>query len=210
MNVNAQESKLIYVGDPMCSWCYGISEELAAVKTHFSESLDFEMVMGGLRPYNTETMSDLKSFLTHHWEDVHSRSGQEFSYEILDNTEITYDTEPPSRASIVVRQLDASKEYSFFKGIQKLFYLENKNMHLVESYHGLLEQLGIDITEFDRLFHSDEMKEKTKQDFQRSANLSVSSFPTVILKKDGEYFVVARGYATQEQMIKSIESVQNN
>ena len=67
----------------MCSWCYGISDELTIVHQHY-DHIPLELVKGGLRPYNTETMSDLKSFLQHHWEEVNKRSGQEFNYGVLD------------------------------------------------------------------------------------------------------------------------------
>ena len=71
--------KLIYIGDPMCSWCYGFSNELSFIVEEYEDTVEFEMIMGGLRPYNTETMIDLKDFLSHHWEDVAKASGKKFS-----------------------------------------------------------------------------------------------------------------------------------
>ncbi len=197
--------KLIYVGDPMCSWCYGISEELKEVKNHYDGTLDFEMVMGGLRPYNTETMTDLKDFLTHHWEDVSVASGQQFTYDILDNGHITYDTEPPCRASVVVRSIDVSKEFHFFKAVQKAFYKENKNLHELESYHPILEQLGVDVKMFDEKFNSSEYKELVQKDFKRSEELGVRSFPTLLLVTEGQTYVIAQGFATAENMMNEIE-----
>lgn len=201
----AQENKLIYIGDPMCSWCYGISENLAEVKDHYEGKLVMEMVLGGLRPYNTETMTDLKDFLTHHWEDVHKASGLPFSYEILNNDKITYDTEPPSRATVIVRSVEPAKAFTFFKETQKAFYVDNKNMHLAESYHPILEQIDFDKSFFDEAFHSATMKELVRADFARSGKLGVSSFPTIILQIKDKYVVVARGFATSDQMIATID-----
>ncbi len=203
----SQDHKLIYVGDPMCSWCYGISENLAAVKEHYKDKLEFEVVLGGLRPYNTETMTDLKNFLTHHWEDVHKASGLPFTYDILDNGQITYDTEPPSRATVIVRSVDAEKAFMFFKEAQKAFYVDNKNMHLATSYHSILDKIGFDKTFFDEAFESPMMKELVKADFARSAKLGVTSFPTLILQVGDKYVVVAKGYATKDQMIATIDKV---
>ena len=204
------KGKLIYVGDPMCSWCYGISQELKETKAHYDGVLDFEMVMGGLRPYNTQTMIDLKDFLTHHWEDVSKASGQSFTYDILDNDKITYDTEPPCRASVVVRSIDSSKEFAFFKAVQKAFYLENKNLHLVESYSDILNTLGIDLDLFKERFESEEYEMLVRKDFERAGQLKARSFPTLLLEIDGKVMTIAQGFSKAEVMNRKIESLINN
>jgi putative protein-disulfide isomerase len=187
MNISAPKPKIIYVGDPMCSWCYGFSPELQKLKNHYGETLDFEMIMGGLRPYNTETMTDLKDFLTHHWQEVNAASGQPFRFEILEDGNITYDTEPPCRASVVVRHLDASKEFDFFIKSQRAFYFHNKNMHLASSYHDILNDLNINIEDFERLFDS--------------------GFPTVFLEQDGRIIQITNGYTSAKAMITKVDKV---
>jgi putative protein-disulfide isomerase len=199
--------KLIYVGDPMCSWCYGIGQNLEDVMEKYSDKLDYELVMGGLRPYNTQSMSELKSFLTHHWEDVNKASGQVFTYGILDDTQITYDTEPPCRATVIARDMAPLQAFKFFKCTQEAFYQDNKNMHLVESYHSILDELKMDKEEFTKRFHSAEMKEKVKLDFAKSSSMGVSSFPTIILEYKGQYHLIAKGFATVDQMSERIEVV---
>lgn len=201
------KSTLTYIGDPMCSWCYGITDELGSVKEKYDGVLNFELVMGGLRPYNTQAMSELKDFLAHHWEEVHKASGQEFKYEILDSKTITYDTEPPCRANVVVRQLAPDKSFAFFKGCQKAFYFHNKNMHLKESYHDILTALEIDTQEFDSLFASEEMKELVRRDFEQSGEWGIRGFPALVLQHEGKLTLVANGYAGKEDIILRIETV---
>ena len=155
----AQENyKLIYIGDPMCSWCYGIAPQWAEVVDTYEGKVEIEIVMGGLRPYYDETMLNMKSFLSHHWEDVHKASGQEFNYEILDRADLAYDTEPPCRAVVIVRQLAPGKELAFFKHIQRDFYYHNKDMNQSASYHAALEAQKISTEEFDKLFDSEKSK----------------------------------------------------
>jgi len=48
--ISAQDKSIIYIGDPMCSWCYGFGPEISKIKAEFPE-VDFQIVMGGLRPY---------------------------------------------------------------------------------------------------------------------------------------------------------------
>ena len=208
--MSQSEAKLIYVGDPMCSWCYGIAPELEKLQEDLEDDITLEIVMGGLRPYNTQKMIELKSFLTHHWEDVNKASGQEFNYGILDDTELVYDTEPPSRALIAVRNMDESKAMRFFFEIQELFYLKNKNMFLVETYEDIINGMGLDYNTFKEHFESEELKRQTKKDFLRASEYGVRSFPTLLLIEGDKRNIIAQGYTKAESMLKLIHHTRNN
>ena len=89
------QTEIIYVGDPMCSWCWGISGELSQLVDKYKDQTSYRVIVGGLRPGGSETMAELGDFLKHHWEQVNEKSGREFSYEILSDSSFIYDTEPP-------------------------------------------------------------------------------------------------------------------
>ncbi len=195
---------LIYVGDPMCSWCYGFSPEFSEAVDKLGETIELEMVMGGLRPYNTQTMKDLDDFLTHHWEEVSERSGQPFKYDILKDYTFVYDTEPACRAVCVVRDLAPEKELAFFKAIQTAFYYENKNTGAIDTYLDICKKMDINPKAFLTAFDSDKMKNAVREDFTVSAEMGVRGFPTVILKKDGKYIMIANGYTTAENVMQKV------
>lgn len=198
------KATVIYIGDPMCSWCYGFSPEFSETIESIGESVDLQMVMGGLRPYNKETMADLKDFLQEHWKEVHERSGQQFSYDILDNPEIPYDTEPSCRAVVTMRQFKPNSELSYFKDIQVAFYAENKDPLSTETFANLAEKYGVDKESFAISFESQEMKDAVRKDFSFAQQLNARSFPTVIVKKGNDYFLVGQGYLKAADLEKNI------
>ena len=201
------DNKLIYFGDPLCSWCYGFAPEISKVKEHYADSMDFELVMGGLRPYGTEKMSELKSFLRHHWDEVYQRSGQPFQYNILDKDDFVYDTEPPSRAVLAVKELNPRSEFEFYKRVQKGFYYDNLNTNELDTYLKLLEEFDLDPKRFTELFDSTELKDKTKQSFNYSQQLGVRGFPTTVLQHGEKLFLVANGYAEAKVLIERVEKL---
>lgn len=67
--------ELIYIGDPMCSWCYGFSPELEKVKQAYP-TIKFTMIMGGLRAGGNESLEDLSGYLKGHWKEVEKASDQ--------------------------------------------------------------------------------------------------------------------------------------
>lgn len=206
-NTLAQNDTIIYIGDPLCSWCYGFADEIQKIKDDNAANYEFKVVIGGLRPYNTETMADLGDFLKHHWEQVSERSGQEFNYDIIQDKSFVYDTEPPARAVWVMRELKPENEFPFFKDVQKLFYEDNENTNQIESYKELVEKHGVDFKVFSELFNSTDARLGIKQDFELSGQLGVKGFPSVVLKKGSEYFLIANGYNTAENLQKIIDKI---
>ena len=202
-SMNAQ-NKLIYVGDPMCSWCYGFAPQLEKLVEKYKDQLEIELVTGGLRPYNKQSIFELKDFLTGHWQEVNKRTQQPFSYGILDRKDLKYDTEPACRAVVVLRSINKAKEFEFFKLAQSAFYYENKNLGAVETYYPILEKLGVSKDVFSQKFNSEEYKKLVQQDFKRAGDLGVRGFPSVLLDIDGKISVVSRGYTTIEQLETAI------
>jgi putative protein-disulfide isomerase len=198
-------AKLIYIGDPMCSWCYGFSEEFSQTMNQLKGQVELQMIMGGLRPYNTESMTDLAAFLKDHWAHVHERSGQPFKYDILADSSFIYDTEPPSRAVRIVRELAPDKEWDFFKAAQKAFYLENKNTHDVQTYLEIAKRMGISTSDFKKAFESEAMKIAVRNDFTTAAELGIRGFPAVVLQLGDRYYLVANGYTTSEVLVQTIK-----
>jgi len=199
--------KLIYFGDPMCSWCYGFSPEISEAIDSLGEEIDFQLIMGGLRPYNTETMIDLSGFLKNHWEEVSKQTGQPFSYEILKDKKFVYDTEPACRAVVLMRELKPKSEFDFFKKIQNQFYLKNKNTNLPETYAELAQEYGYNKIDFAQRFNSDELKERVKKDFTYSQNIGIRSFPTVFLKKGDDLYLIVQGYDKAEAIIQKSRKI---
>jgi putative protein-disulfide isomerase len=107
--------EILYFGDPMCSWCWGITNDLEMLKEHFKQELQFELILGGLRPGGGDKWDKkMKKMLKGHWGHVNDRTGQPFNYELFNWGNFNYDTEPPSRAVRVIRDLIPEEEFNFF------------------------------------------------------------------------------------------------
>lgn len=201
--------KLIYVGDPMCSWCYGFEPEFSKVLEAHPD-LDFELVLGGLRPEGEQTMSELKEFLRSHWLEIGELTGQSFSLDILEMGDYVYDTEPACRATVAAAKLDESAALPFFKAVQFAFYKQNKSTHDINTYLTIAESMGLDKAAFEKIFTAEETKAATKEHFARAAEMGIRGFPSVMLLKDGQYHLLANGYTDAEKLNKRLEKVINN
>ncbi len=206
--VEKEEGKeIIYVGDPMCSWCWGISNDLMQLKEHF-EQFRFTIVVGGLRPGGGDPWNDkMKNFLRHHWEEVNRRSGQPFGEKLFQLDHFNYDTEPACRAVVASRKWMGSYEFDFFEAVSRKFYVENEDPKDVAFYQSICGQFAIPFDEFAIAFDSEEAKQKTYSDFQLNRNWGVRGYPTVLFREDQQLYRVANGYADYSQMKTVIEQI---
>lgn len=193
---------LIYIGDAMCSWCYGFSPELDQVIID-NPSFELKLIMGGLRPYSKEKAIGMANFLKSHWVEINNRTNQPFSYEILKDENFVYDTEPASRAIVVARTMDPSIEYDFFKAVQMAFYRDNKNTNDLENYLPIAAKFNIELNAFERFFNSQEIKTRTNGDFHLSKQFGIKGFPSLILKHNGNLTQLSNGY-TEASNINTI------
>ncbi len=198
---------IMYISDPMCSWCYGFSPVITQIREKYSDQFNFKLLMGGLRPGTTEPLGEaLQKEILHHWEAVNERTGRPFTFEGL-TADMVYDTEPPSRAIVTARELTPGSEFELLQRIHHAFYVDNKDMNDVNTFLPLLEGLGVDETQFVQYFEHDAMKEKTNNDFVMKNIMQVPGFPYVMGVKEAKLYDIAYGYQSFEFMDETFQKL---
>lgn len=201
-----------YVGDPMCSWCWGISPTVSEVEAFCEEKgIGFSITMGGLRAGGGEPWNAaFKDFLRNEWLKINRTTGQPFGYTLLEAPHFDYDTEPACRAVTTVKllqvqnQLPSSTTLAFFSAIQHKFYVEGQDPKVAEFYAGICAGLGLDFDAFRAAFDSPEAQQTVQLAFVRCRQWGVHSFPTLLLERNGETKSLAVGYATTEQVLSRL------
>jgi len=198
---------LIYVGDPLCSWCYGFGPELEAVRAALGERAGLRVIVGGLRPHTTAPMDDaLKRYLREAWQNVAQASGRPFDFALLERDDFVYDTEPACRAVVTARGLRADAALPVFLAIQEAFYRDNRDPTREDTLAGAAQAAGLEREAFLAGFASEHMRQATRQDFTATRNLGIRGFPTLLLSRDGDIIVIASGFARAAKMIETIEN----
>jgi len=202
------DSEVVYIGDPMCSWCWGLAPGLRQLQRYCREQgLPFRLVVGGLRPGGGDPWNPaFRGFLRHHWQEVSRATGQPFSYRLLERDAFEYDTEPACRAVVAARPLipngsgASGAELDFFAAVQRKFYVDNEDPKEPEFYRGICASLGVDFDAFVRRFESAEVRAATREEFQLNRSWGVNSYPTVLVRVNGRHAKLVNGYATFEEM----------
>jgi putative protein-disulfide isomerase len=204
---------LIYVADPMCSWCYGFGRTISELLAEPLElrPLQLALVMGGLRPYTTDLLTPERAEeIFGHWRHVQEASDLPFAQApntALHEAGFVYDTEPASRATVTVRTLWPQHTWRYFKAVQAAFYADGKNVTQAAVLADVAESVGLPRAEFAKSFASTALREATAKDFAQSQAWGITGFPAVIAQKGDELHLVCRGYAPVETLRAQIAAL---
>jgi len=200
--------KLVYVADPMCSWCYGFGKEMTAL-TQAHPDLELEIVVGGVRAGATDILDDAgKAFRLGHWERVQANSGLPFNREaFIGRQNFVYDTEPVCRAVVAARKLAPQADLlSVFRALQHAFYADGRDTtdgrELSEVASAALSAAGhpVDAAAFFATWSDASTIAETNADFRKARAMGVRSFPALLLDTGKGMAEVSGGYAKASEL----------
>lgn len=204
---------LIYVADPMCSWCYGFTPELATLLQGIPD-LPLEIIVGGLRAYNKEALDvSQRNMILSHWQQVAAASGLPFNDALLAQDNFIYNSEPACRAVVVARSLSPSNSLYVFDAIQHAFYAEGRDVTqsavLSDVVATALTNAGVptDAAAFQAILESHDSILATAEDFGQTRRWEISGFPALILEHDGKLDLVTSGYVTAEKLVERMQAI---
>ncbi len=206
-----QMNEFVYVGDAMCSWCWGFTPTIQGIQDRFT--LPIRLINGGLRPGpNAQKLDDeLRALLQHHWHQVSSVTGQPFDMSFLErNDGWIYDTELPAMAVVTAREMAPQRVLDVYERLQRAFYAEGIDITDPNEYRTLIEPFELDPDAFLATFTSESARWKAWEDFEEARSLGISGFPALLLRTNGKLALVTRGYAPLERLAPAIESYLRN
>ena len=122
-------ARLIYVMDPMCSWCWGLAPVMQALAEQAANrGVGLHLVVGGLRRERTPMDEAGRRRTLAYWQAVHEASGQPFDFAAGLPEGLVYDTEPACRALVAARQLEAERAWPLALLIQQAFYTRSEDV----------------------------------------------------------------------------------
>ena len=196
------QKEIIFVVDPMCSWCWGFSPVMETLLRTQSDRYQFSLVVGGLRTKGEMLWNEIsKEYLRGHWKQVSQRTGQLFSDSLFEKEQFEYDTYPSCKAVVTVRELFGMESaFSYLHSIQEAFYTKAQDVTSVDVLTGLLKELGLDSELFLTFFKSERAQLLMEHDFAKARSMGANAFPSVVIIDEEGHMVAQKGYRSLLEM----------
>ncbi|MGN8261187.1 DsbA family protein [Pseudomonas sp. SMSB3] len=188
-------ARLLYVMDPMCSWCWGFAPVASALIEQAAQAgIATHLVAGGLRSGATALDAATRKYILEHWQAVAEASGQSFRFDGAMPDGFVYDTEPACRALVAARGLDAERVWPLLELIQRAFYEQGVDVTRAPQLVELAEQAGFERERFAQQFASHDARAATAADFSWVQGLGIAGFPTLLAERNGQLALLTNGY----------------
>lgn len=197
--------QLLYFANPMCSWCWGFEP---AVRALADRGHSITVALGTLGADRARPMRDVdKAAVREHWQHVIERSGQPFDFGFFEREGFVYDTEPPSRAVAVVRRHFPALALPFLGRLQERFYALGQDITEVAILREAAADFAIEAASFEAAFTDPATAAEIQAEWQQTARLAVTGYPTLLALEPGRPRVVTIGWRPVDDVVAAVEAL---
>lgn len=207
-------TKLYYIHDPMCSWCWGYRPVWDVLQQKLPTSVIIEYVVGGLAPDSDTPMPIAQQqMIAKHWHTIAGKLGTQFNYDFWTKNVPRRSTYNACRAAIAAEKQGRQK--SMIDAIQRGYYLRAMNPSDLEVLISLAEELSqqqgtdFDKDKFTIDINSADIEKELVRQITLARQLTHQGFPSLVLEVNGIYQAISIDYHDYQSSLATIVELLN-
>jgi putative protein-disulfide isomerase len=183
------QTRLHYIYDPLCGWCYGAAPLIQAASQ--LSGVAIELHAGGLwLGSRRQAMGTaLRDYVRPHDERIEALTGQHFGEryfnELLLNPAYSLDSEPPIRAILAITKLGGNG-LQMLTRIQQNHYRDGHWIGYLPRLTALAEEQGVNGADFVTHYGQADLAGHLAESQQWLRRLGGQGYPTLGLERQGE------------------------
>lgn len=205
--MGSQKTTLYYAHDPMCSWCFGFRPVWQELAKWCQGKLNIEYLMGGLAPDSEDIMpQDMQDDIQSYWRKIENHiPATKFNFDFWKNNKPRRSTYRACRAVICARKQQAEKQTEMIRHIQNAYYQQAQNPSDRETLIACAKRCGLDVERFEKDLDAAYTKDLLKLEMLRCQQLGLTSFPSLLLQKNGAFVAITVDYNNAQNLIDQIK-----
>ena len=205
----AMKSKLVYIIDPYCIWCYGNELIINHVYETYHHRLDFKILPVGMWSENNRRNAtpELARMLKYQARKVSDITEVVFGnnfFNLINDTSRIFDSEIPAMAITTIDKYWRHLSMAFCNLLLRAFYYEGKDLSDKSVYEQLARRLELSPEEFLYYQYSDEIKLLTKERFSEARSLTYEYPSLLLVDFIGGVHPISNGYTRYSEIQRRI------
>ena len=195
--------KLVYVHDPMCSWCFGFSKVYQQLTEQLPENIELIRLLGGLAPDTGEIMPEsTRQMVQQNWQRIEQRiPGVKFNYDFWTRCQPRRATYPACRAVIAAREQGDEFDVLMTRQIQQAYYRQARNPSDNETLIELAGEIGLNQARFSEQLVADQTQQQLLDEIATARSIGISGFPSLVLQEEDRLKSVLVNYTDVDAML---------
>ena len=198
--------RLVYVHDPMCSWCWAFRPVWARIRAALPGGLEVRNLLGGLAADTGEPMPmEMQRAIRRIWQTIQQRvPGTTFNFDFWERCQPRRATWPACRAVLAARQQSAAQEEPMILAIQQAYYLQARNPSDRDTLIELADGLGLDRRRFARDLDSERLQTRLLEEIGQARRLGADGFPSLVLVDGGRTRLLQLDYRDPDVVLAQL------
>jgi len=199
---------LLYVHDPMCSWCYGFKPTLTKIISELKGKINIQYMLGGLAPDTDKDMPlSLQNSIKSNWKQIEKTIPNiKFNYDFWALCKPRRSTYPSCRAVIAATKQHHKYEKLMIEAIQSAYYLHSQNTSDYNVLYELAKAIELDVDLFFKDIHSNKINIELNNQISHCRIIGADSFPSLFLSTQNSYQEIALDYNDAKISLEHIKA----
>ncbi len=199
---------LVYVHDPMCSWCFGFSQTHRIIMEDLVGKMPVRRLLGGLAADTEEPMPlSMQDKLQNTWQRIEQAiPGVVFNYEFWEKCKPRRATYPACRAVIAAKAQGDQFDVVMTEAIQEAYYHDARNPSDHDTLVSLAEEIGLDAKRFDADLTSAQVHQQLLDEIHTARSIGITSFPSLAVIAESTVRHIDLAYTDPKLMLKQIHA----
>ncbi len=207
-----ESSTLFYIYDALCGWCYGFGPVMEKLHQNYSNKINFQVLSGGMiTGSRVGPLANMAAYIRQASPRVTAMTGVPFSEAylngILENKSYISNSTPPAVALGILKEAQPNQQVALAHSIQKLMFVEGKNLNEAAVYFSLAEQVNLTQEIFTQKFTNPAYLTNAQEEFATVQQWGITGFPAIVLQKQKQLYLIANGFVPYEQLAATVETV---
>ena len=203
------ETRLFYIYDPMCSWCYAFADCWLRLQSRLPAHIHITYVLGGLAPDTDVPMPDsMRTLLQQTWRKIEKTvPGVRFNFDFWTDNTPRRSTYPACRAVLAARRQRDSAGVDMLRSIQSAYYQLALNPSLSETLIQCAHDIGLDAERFKCDLGGLDIDKALQAELRMVRALRVLSFPALRIEHEEKLYPINVNYLEEDKMLDEINAV---
>ncbi len=196
---------LVLVTDPMCSWCWGMADELHDAMAALGDEASFDLMLGGINTHSTQPIGAYgRRYLMRLWREVAETTGQRFGFALPD--QYVHNSVRACLAVEAVRVLTDAPPFEFLRRVQEQFFVYGRDVTRESLLLWVAADMGLDTADVQLEMNKPALLERVRFQFDNASTFGTNAMPSLLLEADGRLQLFAGGYVDAAMLTTLLEA----
>ncbi|HTO57203.1 MAG TPA: DsbA family protein [Pseudomonadales bacterium] len=197
--------RIVFVTDPMCSWCWGMASDIERARAEAADRFDFDVLLGGINIGSTHPITDFaRSRLAGVWRGVNEVTHVQFGPG-LPAGDFVYNSVRACVAVEAVRAVLGCPPFDYVLRLQRRFFVDGRDVTAVELQRDEAVAAGVAAEAFDAAVQSPQTMTRVRDGFALAKSYGTAALPSVLLDVGGARRLVAGGFIDAPTLIATVD-----